>query len=236
MADMDKPVSTYGTDFTFDEVGNHFFANIESYRLLAYSYVRDKQIAEDIVSDSFVRLWEHKDELDPGKGDYRRYIVQMIKNACLEHIRSLKIHTRIHQQIQDDEDWKLQISLRSLENGEIEDRLFSSDVEKIIMRELDKLPKLTREIFIDSRFRFLSHKEISEKHDLPIRRIKWEITKTLEVLKVALKDYIPVYLALAFFIGDTADIFPSSADTGEESDTVPHIECIHHLDAHHPTT
>lgn len=204
---MNKTSPIYGPDFTFDEVGNHFFANIESYRLLAYSYVRDKSIAEDIVSDSFVRLWEHKGELDPVKGDYRHYIVQIIKNACLEHIRSLKIRTKIRQEIHDSEDWKMQISLRSLENADIENRLFSSDVEKIITAELEKLPELTREIFIDSRFRFLSHKEISEKHDLPVRRVKWEITKTLDVLKVALKDYIPVYIALAFLFGDTPDVW-----------------------------
>lgn len=203
---MDKMASVYGQDFTFDEVGNHFFANIESYRLLAYSYVRDRSLAEDIVSDSFVKLWERKAELSPEKGDYRRYIVQIIKNSCCEYIRSRRIHTKIRQEIHDSEDWKLQISLRSLENAEIENRLFSSDVEKIITDELEKLPALTREIFVDSRFRFLSHKEIAERHDVSVRRVKWEITKTLEVLKVALKDYMPVYIFLAFFFGDNLDL------------------------------
>ena len=88
---------------------------------------------------------------------------------------------------------------------EINNHLFSSDVEQIIRRELAKLPKLTREIFVDSRFRFLSHKEISEKYDLPVRRVRWEITKTLDVLKVALKDYMPAYIVLAYFVGDKLD-------------------------------
>lgn len=203
---MDKKASIYGRDFTFDEVGNHFFAHIESYRLVAYSYVRDRSIAEDIVSDSFLKLWERKDDLSPEKGDYRRYIVTIIKNACCEYLRSRKIRTRIKQEIQDSEDWKLQISLRSLENAEIENHLFSSDTERIIMEELEKLPSLTREIFIDSRFRFLSHKEISEKYNLPVRRVKWEITKTLDVLKVALKDYMPAWILLACILGNKPDL------------------------------
>lgn len=203
---MGKTVTIYDRDFTFEDVGKHFFANLESYKLLAYSYVRDKSVAEDIVSDSFLRLWERKDVLDPEKGDYRRYIVQIIKNGCCEYIRSLNIHTKIRQEIHETEDWKLQISFRSLGNEEIENQLFSSDVEKIIRRELEKLPELTRKIFFDSRFRFLSHKEISEKHDLPIRRVKWEITKALDVLKVALKDYMPAYIVLACFFGNNPDI------------------------------
>lgn len=153
-----------------------------------------------------MRLWERKDELDPEKGDYRRYIVRIIKNACCKHLHAATIHTKIRQEIRADEDWNLQISLRSLENAEIDDRLFSADVERIIRRELARLPELTREIFLDSRFRFLSHKEISEKYDLPIWRVKWEITKTLGVLKIALKDYMPAYIALAYFFGSGPEI------------------------------
>lgn len=201
-ADMVETVITHRPDFTFDDVGKHFFANIEAYKLLAYSYVRDRAIAEDIVSDSFVRLWENKEVLDSQKGDYRMYIVRIIKNACCQYIRSANTHMKIRQEIHAAEDWKLQISLRSLENEEIENHLFSNDVEEIIKRELEKLPKLTREIFLDSRYRFLSHKEISEKYDLPIRRVKWEITKTLDVLKVALKDYMPAYIVLSYFFGN----------------------------------
>ena len=203
---MGETATIYNPDFTFEEVGKHFFANIESYKLLAFSYVLDRAIAEGLVSDSFVRLWENKETLDPQKGDYRMYIVQIIKNACCEHIRSLNIHNKIHREIHDNEDWNLQISRRSLENEEINNRLFSSDVEQIIRRELAKLPKLTREIFVDSRFRFLSHKEISEKYDLSVRRVRWEITKTLDVLKVALKDYMPTYIVLAYFVGDKLDL------------------------------
>lgn len=186
-------------DFTFDDLGKHFFANIEAYKLLAYSYVRSEAVAEDIVSDSFLRLWEHKNDLDPRKGDFRMYIVQIIKNACCEYIRLHNIHSKIQNNIQDNREWQFRISLDSLENHEIEANLFSSDVEKIIRRELDKMPELTREIFLDSRFKFLTHKEISEKYALPIRRVTWEITKVLDVLKIALKDYIPAYILLFYF-------------------------------------
>ena len=92
---MGMTATSMGIDFTFDELGKHFFANIEAYKLLAYSYVRNDTVAEDIVSDCFLRLWEHKDKLDPQKGDYRMYIVQIIKNACYEYIRMNSIHSKI---------------------------------------------------------------------------------------------------------------------------------------------
>ena len=193
--------ATYmGIDFTFDELGKLFFANIEAYKLLAYSYVRNDTVAEDIVSDCFLRLCEHKDKLDPLKGDYRMYIVQIIKNACYEYIRMNSIHSKIQNHIQGHKERQLQISLRSLENHEIEANLLSSDAEKIIRRELAKTPQLRREIFSDSRFGLMTHKEISEKYRIPLRRVTWEITQALNTLKIALKDYMPAYMLLFYFM------------------------------------
>ena len=197
---MGMTATSMGIDFTFDELGKHFFANIEAYKLLAYSYVRNDTVAEDIVSDCFLRLWEHKDKLDPQKGDYRMYIVQIIKNACYEYIRMNSIHSKIHNHLQDSREWQFQISLRSLDNPEIEANLFSNDVEKIIRRELAKMPQLRREIFSDSRFGLMTHKEISEKYRIPLRRVTWEITQALNPLKIALKDYMPAYMLLFYFM------------------------------------
>lgn len=197
---MNKTAASMDIDFSFDELGKHFFANIEAYKLLAYSYVRDEAAAEDIVSDCFLRLWEHKERLDPRKGDYRMYIVQIIKNSCYEYIRMNSIHSKIHHHIQDHKEWQFQISLRSLGNHEIEANLFSSDVEKIIRRELAKMPQLRREIFSDSRFGLMTHKEISEKYRIPLRRVTWEITQALNTLKIALKDYMPAYMLLFYFM------------------------------------
>ena len=134
------------------------------------------------------------------KGDYRIYIVQIIKNACHEYIRMNSIHSKIHNHIQDRKEWQLQISLRSLESSEIENCLFSNDVEKIIRRELAKMPELRRAIFSDSRFGLMTHKEISDKYRIPIRRVTWEISKALESLKMALRDYIPAYMILFYFV------------------------------------
>lgn len=197
---MGMTATSMGIDFTFDELGKHFFANIEAYKLLAYSYVRNDTVAEDIVSDCFLKLWEHKGKLDPQKGDYRMYIVQIIKNACYEYIRMNSIHSKIQNHIQDHKERQLQISLRSLENHEIEANLFSNDVEKIIRRELAKMPQLRREIFSDSRFGLMTHKEISDKYQIPARRVTWEITKALESLRIALRDYMPAYMLLFYFM------------------------------------
>ena len=46
---MGMTATSMGIDFTFDELGKHFFANIEAYKLLAYSYVRNDTVSYRIV-------------------------------------------------------------------------------------------------------------------------------------------------------------------------------------------
>lgn len=73
-------------------------------------------------------------------------------------------------------------------------------MEKIIRRELDKMPELRRAIFSDSRFGLMTHKEISDKYQIPARRVTWEITKALESLRIALRDYMPAYMLLFYLM------------------------------------
>lgn len=187
-------------EYLSDELGKHFFDNMPAYRLLAFSYVRDMAVAEDMVSDSFIRLWEHKQDLQPERGDYRPYITRIIKNSCLQYLRLQNIHARIENAIGDRDAWKLRISIDSLEDIEAEKRLFSSDVEAIVNRELEKMPRLTREIFRASRLRAKTHKEIAAEYGIPVRKVIWEIQRVLEVLRVSLKDYMPVFLAVFCFM------------------------------------
>ena len=55
---------------------------------------------------------------------------------------------------------------------------------------------LSAEIFRMSRLEGKTYKEISEALGIPLRTVTSEIQKALAVLRVSLKDYLPVFLAL----------------------------------------
>lgn len=183
-----------------DELGRHFFENIVWYRMLAFSYVRDRKVAEDLVSDSFIRLWEHKEDLRPERGDFRPYIVRIVKNTCLQYLRQQTVHQRIENSLHEREAWQFRISIDSLEAMDAEKRLFSGEVEAIVNRCLDGMPRLRREIFTASRLRAMTHREIAEAYGISERRVVQEIQQVLRVLRVQLKDYMPVFVALFCFM------------------------------------
>ncbi|NGM65763.1 RNA polymerase sigma factor [Sphingobacterium sp. SGR-19] len=65
--------------FLMDQLADalHFFA---------YSFIKDKQTASEIVSDAFVKLWErrtHFEAMEPVKS----FLYLVVKNACLDHLK-----------------------------------------------------------------------------------------------------------------------------------------------------
>lgn len=77
--------------------------------------------------------------------------------------------------------------------------LFNAEAMEIVNRTLAKLPARTREIFIMSRMKNMSHKEIAAKLDITTKGVEFHISKALKELRISLKDYLPVFLYLFFY-------------------------------------
>lgn len=159
--------------------------------LFAKSYVHDDLVAEDIAAESLFKFWQicrdKKEEVSEAM------LVTILKNKSIDYLRS-----SIHKQVSLDEMNELvvknlEIQISSLESCEPYE-LFSKEINTIVIKTLNTLPELTREIFLLSRSKNLSVKEIAERKYLTPKAVEYHITKSLKVLRIALKDYLPIYL------------------------------------------
>ena len=82
-----------------------------------------------------------------------------------------------------------------LETGEM-DAVYSAEVKEIFLKFLSSSPELSQNIFLSSRFEDLTYEEIAQKYGVTPRKVKREIQKSLEILRVSLKDYLPVLLLI----------------------------------------
>ena len=67
------------------------------YLLIANSYVRDPKTAEDIVHDSFMAVWEHRNDITGT--NIEAYLYKVIRNNCLMYRRNQQIGQAIYEQI-----------------------------------------------------------------------------------------------------------------------------------------
>lgn len=177
----------------FNQLFNEFYPRFIRF---AYGYVRDEQMAEDFVSEAFTVFWENREEL-PSETIPQAYILTVVKNKCLNQLKHLQIRNRVKQQLGEQAEWKLNLSINSLEACN-PDFIFSNEIKEIVDATLKKLPPKTKQIFILSRFQNLTYNEIAEKMNLSNKSIEYHISRALEKFRIALKDYI--YLLPLLFL------------------------------------
>ena len=154
----------------------------------ACSYVEDYFIAENLVQDAFVLLWEKRQDLTCDS-NLQAYLIQTVKLKAWNYIEKQKNRIAIEKNILDDSIRELNLKLYTLDALETTS-IYINEISEIIEKTLLTLPEQTRTIFNMSRKKGLSNKEIAEKMNLSVKSVEFHITKTLKQLKLSLSDYI----------------------------------------------
>lgn len=162
----------------------------------ANSYTRDTFISEDIVNESFMTYWENRDNLNT-ESNLPAYILTIVRNKCLNYLRHKETKSKTLSDIQDHASWELNIRISSLEACNPQE-LFSEEVKLIVNKTLQILPPKTREVFVMSRYKNKSHKEIAEILHITTKGVEFHITKALKQLRKSLKDYLFCILMLIY--------------------------------------
>ena len=155
-----------------------------------YSFLNQKEDAENITQDVFVKLWIKRATLDCDKS-FSAFLFTMTKNRALNHIR-----TTIHQQI-----FVNQLLDNSFEDYCQTDRQVSfNEVKRNLNELITQLPPKRKEIFLLSREKGLSHKEISKHLGVSVHTVESQMSKALKFIRNGLKDFAQTFLLLFFFI------------------------------------
>lgn len=176
-----------------EEFGRLFNKCRIPFTTVANSYVHDAAVAEDLVNDSFVRLWEKRNEILTE--NFEAYLFQIVIRKCLDFLRSEQTQTKIRQNIHDTSYRMLTYEINSLESCD-PGRLYASEVETLFRECIDHMPSITREVFLANRFRNMTYQEIAEELGLSVRRVTTEMQTALQLLRRTLKDYLPLALML----------------------------------------
>jgi RNA polymerase sigma-70 factor, ECF subfamily len=164
--------------------------------LYSLSYIENKEIAEDIVQDVFLKLWEkRKDAFIVSSVD--SYLFRAVHNACIQYFR----HNKVTERYENQHKLKLKeidILYHSWNQNENTPADFN-EIKRISERTLYALPEKTREIFSLSRQDQLTNKEISQKILVDIKTVEYHIGKALKAFRENLKDYLMFVAAYLIF-------------------------------------
>lgn len=158
----------------------------------AFYYVNDLQTAEDMTHDALLYYWENKHKL-PANTDVLGYILESIKNKCLNYLKHIQVETEYSKKRTELHDWEVTTRIQTLED-ESYGTIFSQDIMKLVMESLAELPEQTRNIFVMNRLKNKSRKEIATLLGVSQQKVDYHVNKANDHLCRRLKDYIPLIL------------------------------------------
>lgn len=165
----------------YEELFKTHYSSLCNY---AYNIVSDIDLAEDIVQNYFVYIWEKK-YLPIAENGFLPYSFKSIRNSCINYYKSQLARQNFYEELL--YEWNTQME-------EDEESIYKEEVRKA----LDKLPEKCRSIFLLKFVSGLTYKEIAESSDISINTVKYHITEAYRIIRSELIEC--KYNLFIFFI------------------------------------
>jgi RNA polymerase sigma-70 factor (ECF subfamily) len=144
----------------------------------AYTLVQDHTIAEDLVQEVFVRIWErHQSIIESPK--IRPYLYRAVRNACFNHLGSKKrlpLYSLSDTNLAEEDG----IGWTVAEEPDEEDL---PNYRELLKKGIEQLPEKCKEIFMLSRWGQLSNQEIADHLGISIKTVNNQTWKAMKLLK-----------------------------------------------------
>src|SRR5688572_14380955 len=166
---------------TFEMLFRTYYQPLCNY---AFTFLQDREDAEEIVQSTFILVWEKRDTLAI-RTSVKPYLYAMVRNACLNVIK----HEKIKQKYAVEE-----MALADRSHEDVTHAMASHELEYRIKIAMEELPEQCRMVFKLSRFEELRYAEIAEQLNISVKTVENHMGKALKIMREQLKDYLPLLL------------------------------------------
>lgn len=164
-----------GDGGAFEEIYRRYFNKLLR---TAQFKIQSKEIAEELLQDLFISLWEKRDKIVID--NLEAYLSTSLKYLIINHIRRQILQDRF-----------IEYAANKNEPAEtVDESIAFNELSVAIEKSIEKLPEKTRQIFTLNRLEYKSVKEISEQLSIPERTVEYHITQGLRTLRVNLKEFM----------------------------------------------
>ncbi|HLK66434.1 MAG TPA: sigma-70 family RNA polymerase sigma factor [Bryobacteraceae bacterium] len=159
----------------------------DRYGRLAYSLilrvVRDTGVAEDLVQETFMRVWNRAQGLDAQKGAIGPWLLAVARNRSIDYLRSAGGRERNALDFEETDHPALYVDM--------ERDILSSDKARRVKTAVEKLSPHQREVIELAYFEGLSQTEMAERMGQPLGTVKTWVRAALKNLRDQLGSAVP---------------------------------------------
>lgn len=143
---------------------------------LIYRVVRDAAVAEDLVQETFLRVWNRAMSFDPERGALGPWILTVARNRAIDHLRSVDGRMSAGS-----------LTLDRIENPKLfsnfDDGALGIDRTRRIQEAMGKLTPAQKEVIELAYYEGLSQTEIAARLKQPLGTVKTWARTALRALR-----------------------------------------------------
>lgn len=139
----------------------------------SYGYLKCKEDAEEIVQETFVRVWENRHKIDPALS-FSAYLFTIAHRLILNAIRKKKNERKSLTEVS----YKVERA-----HNRVESELQWKDLEQWSRVAMSAMPARRKEIFLLNREHHLSYDEIAAALNISKKTVEAQITQALKDLR-----------------------------------------------------
>lgn len=162
--------------FDFEKIYNDYWEKLTAFSL---KMTQDEQLAQNVVQDVFIDLWERREEVSIASVE--NYLFRAVKNQIFKSYRNEKFDKTILED--------------KFENYLIENlSTIESDLTDKIYALLDTLPEKRKEILLMNKLQDMNIDQIALELDLSKQTVKNQISSALKQLRHGLKEFTFLFM------------------------------------------
>ena len=155
---------------------DHYYNELTVYSM---KFVMNREVAEEIVQDLFIRLWQNRRSFNIEKS-VEGYLLAAVRNRSINYLKSKYARIRF---VGEDK-----LAQRPIHNT-AEDDITAAELKETIHEAIDSLPARCRIIFNLSRNADLSSDEIAAQLNISRKTVQAQIGIAIKKLRKYLKDH-----------------------------------------------
>ena len=154
-----------------------------------FRYIKQKEDAEEIVQEVFVKIWESRNKID-AYSSFESFLFTIAYNTTISLLRKRTSEKKYLEHLQ---------SLQHPDDlPDLIDEIHFNELNDRVQLLLNELTPRQKEIYHLSREEGLSHDEIAKKLDISVNTVKKHMANTLAFLKSQIDSNLSINLLFAY--------------------------------------
>ena len=147
------------------------------------SVVRDSATAEDLVQETFLRVWNRIQGFEAGRGALGPWLLAIARNRAIDHLRSTGSRM-------DRNSYEFDVREHPSLFVDMERDVVNTDHARIIKKAIAKLNENQRKVIELAYYEGLSQTEMAERMDQPLGTVKTWVRSALKNLREDLGEAV----------------------------------------------